>query len=89
VRGDEEALRGRLRDEAVLRATGVSGARVGRALAEAIVAEARSAGYRRMCLDTVPSMQAAMALYESLGFTDGVPYVLNPVPGARFMELHL
>ena len=78
-----------MRDEAVLRATGVSGARVGRALAEAIVAEARSAGYRRMCLDTVPSMQAAMALYESLGFTDGVPYVLNPVPGARFMELHL
>lgn len=62
---------------------------IGRKLAEAIIAEARAAGYRRMCLDTVPSMQAAMALYESLGFKDGEPYVVNPVPGARFMEVVL
>ncbi|HKQ48293.1 MAG TPA: GNAT family N-acetyltransferase [Phycisphaerae bacterium] len=68
---------------------GLRGHGIGRKLAEAIVAEARSAGYRRMCLDTVPSMQAAMALYESLGFKDGEPYVINPVPGARFMELVL
>jgi len=62
---------------------------VGRNLAEAIIEEARAAGYRRMCLDTVPSMQAAMAIYESLGFKDGEPYVFNPIPGARFMELAL
>jgi len=62
---------------------------IGRRLAEAIIEEARAAGYRRMCLDTVPSMQAAMSIYESLGFKDGEPYVFNPVPGARFMEMVL
>jgi len=60
---------------------------LGRRLAEAIVAEARAAGYRVMRLDTVPAMQRAQRLYEGLGFKDTPPYYKNPVPGARFMEL--
>ena len=62
---------------------------VGRLLAEAVVAEARQLGYRRMRLDTVPAMTAARALYRSLGFRAIEPYRYNPIPGTTFMELIL
>ena len=63
--------------------------KVGRALAEALIAAARERGYERMRLDTLPSMTQASALYRSLGFTEIAPYYRNPVPGARFLELEL
>ena len=62
---------------------------LGRALVEAVLDEARRAGYERMRLDTLPSMTEAAALYERLGFTDIEPYYENPVPGARFLQLEL
>ena len=62
---------------------------IGRALAESVIAAARQRGYRVMRLDTLPTMQSAMRLYESLGFVDVEPYRYNPVPGTRFLELTL
>ena len=65
------------------------GRRVGRLLAERVLAEARAIGYAGMRLDTLPSMKEAIPLYRSLGFAEIAPYYANPVPGALFMELAL
>ena len=62
---------------------------IGKSLAEAAIAEARQLEYRRMCLDTLPSMTQAQALYKSLGFREIAPYCFNPVEGTVFMELQL
>ena len=62
---------------------------LGRTLATAVIDEARKIGYKRMRLDTLPSMAAAIRLYESLGFVEIEPYRENPIEGARFMEIAL
>jgi len=63
---------------------------VGRALAEAIIAEARAIGYRKMRLDTVePVTPNAVAMYRRLGFVEIEPYRANPIAGALYMELTL
>jgi len=62
---------------------------IGRALAEAVIEEARKIGYNYMRLDTVPSMEVARKLYVSLGFKQTSPYRYNPIEDAVFMELTL
>ncbi len=68
---------------------GFRGGGTGRALAEAALAEARAIGYRRMRLDTLPSMDAAIALYTGLGFVETEPYYENPIEGAMYLEIEL
>jgi len=65
------------------------GLKIGRKLADAIIAEARRIGYTRIRGDTIPSMKVAQALYASLGFKEISPYRYNPIEGVVFMELLL
>jgi putative acetyltransferase len=62
----------------------------GRALADAIIAEARRIGYRKMRLDTIgPTMREALHMYRQMGFRDIPAYRHNPLAGAAFLELDL
>ena len=66
------------------------GKRLGRVLAESIIAQARQIGYQRMRLDTVePVMRDAVAMYRKIGFREISPYCSNPIAGAIYMELDL
>lgn len=65
------------------------GVGAGRALATAAVDAARVLGYRELVLDTVASMEAAIATYTSLGFEPTAAYRHNPLPDARFFRLWL
>jgi putative acetyltransferase len=62
---------------------------LGRALVEALLAEARAAGYHVMRLDTLLEMRAAQWLYRSLGFCEIPPYSEHFVAGALFFERRL
>lgn len=65
------------------------GAGWGRRLTEAVADRARALGYRRLYLDTLPSMAAARALYADMGFVETAPYYMNPVKGAVYMVVEL
>jgi GNAT superfamily N-acetyltransferase len=71
---------------------GRQGQGVGRALAEAVIRDARALGYERMLLDTSIRQAEAQALYRRLGFRDIAPYYDLPEPlqdWLVFMELPL
>lgn len=65
------------------------GFKIGRALAEAVIEQAREIGHTHMRSDTLPPMQMARSLYGSLGFQEIEPYRYNPIERAAFMELNL
>jgi putative acetyltransferase len=65
------------------------GTGVGRALAEAIIVEAKRLGYGKMLLDTLGSMTTPLKLYRGLGFRDIKPYYHNPLADAVYLELKL
>jgi ribosomal protein S18 acetylase RimI-like enzyme len=65
------------------------GSGLGRKLAVRVIDEARAMGYSTILLDTLPSMQGALRLYETLGFVRRRPYFESPVEGNVFMQLQL
>lgn len=63
---------------------------LGIALIERLIDHARTIGYTKMRLDTLPSkMGKAVQLYESHGFKPVEPYYDNPHEDVLFMELVL
>jgi len=52
----------------------------GRTLLEQLITMARTAGYRRMRLDSPDFMTAAHGLYRSSGFTEIGPYAESEIP---------
>ncbi len=61
------------------------GVGLGRALLNAIVAEATRIGYREIRLDTLPTMDSVTALYRGEGVMLIPPYYDTPVEGTIFM----
>jgi ribosomal protein S18 acetylase RimI-like enzyme len=61
----------------------------GVALVEAAIEAARTAGYRAMYLDTLPSMVTAQALYRRFGFEPVEPYHSAVVDGMLFFRRDL
>ena len=62
---------------------------LGRFLAEAVIEEAVRAGYSEICLDTLPSMKPAIALYRSCGFEETGAYYKTPIEGTVFLRRRL
>ena len=62
---------------------------VGKALAMAVINEARRLRYSSMRLDTLPTMASAITLYKGLGFREISPYYDTPIEGTIFLELSL
>lgn len=55
-------------------------------LLDSALETARGLGYQAIRLDTMPDMQAAIALYRKNGFYDIAPYRENPDSGAVYLE---
>jgi len=62
---------------------------IGRKLAEQAMGLARAAGFRRVCLDTLPTMPEARALYVALGFKRSAPYYDNSCIGSDCFAFEL
>lgn len=62
---------------------------LGRLLVQALLDDAKRAGYSSVLLDTLDDMEAARGLYASFGFEEVPPYYFNPIAGAHYLKADL
>jgi putative acetyltransferase len=60
---------------------------LGRRLTEAIIQEAAQRGYKSLCLDTLSTMTAAIAMYRAMGFEEFEPERSRDFPGQLFFRI--
>ena len=65
------------------------GRKIGNALAERTIADARAIGYRHMLLDTFPFLRAAISMYQGFGFYEIPSYNNSPMNDLLYMQLDL
>ncbi|MGF6480014.1 putative acetyltransferase [Paraburkholderia sp. JPY419] len=65
------------------------GMRLGETLVTSVIGKAKSLGFSKLVLDSVPKTAFAQRIYERLGFVEIAPYYANPVEGTRFLALEL
>lgn len=62
---------------------------IGKELLTKSIELGRALGYKKMRLDTLPSMQAAIGLYKNMGFYEISAYRFNPIEGTKYFEIAL
>ena len=60
--------------------------KIGDALVQSLLLEAKTLGYTTMKLDTLDRLQAALKLYLKFGFETVTAYYENPLPGVVYMQ---
>ena len=62
---------------------------IGRLLVDKILEVAKEKGYKKMKLDTLKKLEAAIDLYKTYGFTTTQAYYTNPLGDVVYMEKDL
>lgn len=65
------------------------GHRIGDALVDRVIGDARAIGYRHMLLDTLPFLESAIHMYRKRGFYEIPCYNDSPVETTIFMQYDL
>lgn len=60
--------------------------KIGKALVDQLIADAKRLGYKKMKLDTLQKLQPAVQLYKKMGFSETTPYYHNPISTVVYME---
>jgi putative acetyltransferase len=63
--------------------------KIGAALVQQLLITAKTLGYKKMKLDTLERLQAAISLYKKYGFMVTTAYYQNPLQEVVYMEKEL
>ena len=65
------------------------GNQLGKRLLDACLDKARTLGYEKVRLDSIPTMKRAISLYRKVGFYEIPAYRFNPIEGTIYMQMYL